>query len=90
CAVPPEFGPALSALQPGDEALVVAWPQRWAVIATLAAERRLEPISLDRLPDADPTLPSLALVWQPQWRPARGWQEIARAREWALLRKVVK
>jgi hypothetical protein len=91
CVEPAAFARSLDLLRPGDEALVVSSPPQWRMIASLAAERRLEPAPLDALPEADAALPSLALVQEPLWNgQAHGWREQSRAAGWVLLRKQLR
>jgi len=85
CVGAREFAGVLDELHPGDPVLVVSSPTSWRMLASLAAERRLEPDPRDALAPAVSTAPRLALATDPV-APAAGWREIGRARGWVLLR----
>ncbi len=85
CVGSVEFRAALERLQPGDPILVVSSPTSWKTLASLAAERRLEPDPLASLP-APPRDGALALVQDGLDRGAPpGWTRAGHARGWTLL-----
>jgi 4-amino-4-deoxy-L-arabinose transferase-like glycosyltransferase len=89
CTGSAEFAPALDALGPGETILVVSQPTSWRTLASLSAERRLEPVPLAMLPAADAASAKLALV-EMESLPAgvpEGWRELLRARGWILLQR---
>lgn len=89
CVGAREFAGSLEELAPGDPILVVSSPTSWRMLASLSAERRLEPDPRDALPPAIPGAPRLALATDPVSL-APGWREIGRARGWVLLRNEAK
>lgn len=85
CVGAREFAGALDGLHPGDSILVVSTPTSWRMLASLSAERRLEPDPRDALAPAVAAAQQLALATD-KVAPAAGWREIGRARGWVLLR----
>jgi 4-amino-4-deoxy-L-arabinose transferase-like glycosyltransferase len=84
CVGAREFAGALDALEPGEPILVASSPTSWRMLASLAAERRLEPDPRPALPAGSKALPRLAVVQEPDISTA-GWTEMGRARGWVLL-----
>jgi len=88
CTGSAELASELDRLRPGDEILVVSSPTSWRTLASLAAERRLEPDPRPALPPApEAGSARMAVVQEDLAQGAPGWQEIRRARGWVLLRK---
>jgi len=90
CVGADEFAVALDHLSPGDAVLVVSNPPHWRMVASLAAERRLEPWLETALGDGVPHGARLALVQQPllpQGALPPPWQKAGEARGWVLLRR---
>ena len=83
CVVSAEFAPALNALSPSTEVLVVSPRVELLTIAELAAEKALNPRAAPVLPDC--AIPSVALARDASPVPAT-WQAVAHARGWWLLR----
>ena len=83
CVVSAEFAPALNALSPSTEVLVVSPRVELLTIAELAAEKALSPRAAPVLPDC--AIPSVALARDASPVPAT-WQAVAHARGWWLLR----
>src|SRR5260370_32689367 len=84
CTGSTEFAGFLDALGPGETVLVVSQPPSWRTLASLSAERRLEPVPLAKLPAAGELPAKLALV-ETESLPAQapeGWSELLRARGW--------
>jgi len=89
CVGSTDFATQINVLPPGETILVVSRPTSWRTLASLAAERRLEPVPLETLPEAASTSAQLAMVEAesaPHPLPA-GWEQISRARGWLLLRR---
>jgi len=86
CIGAEEFAEPLARLAPGQQVLVVSSPTSWRMIASLAAERGLEPDPRAELPDGGNSQSSFALVQEELVGRTRGWEEVARARGWLLLR----
>ncbi|HEY6913030.1 MAG TPA: glycosyltransferase family 39 protein, partial [Myxococcales bacterium] len=88
CTGSAEFAPELNRLRPGEEILVVSSPTSWRTLASLSAERKLEPDPRTALPAASEPASGLAVVQDNLAQAAPGWQEIRRARGWVLFRKL--
>ena len=86
CVGASEFGAALDELKRGEAVLVVSSPTSWGMLASLAAERRLEPQPLAALPPASGGRAQVAIVQDSLLASAPGWTIAARARGWTLLR----
>lgn len=85
CVGAAELAPALDRLGAGDPVLVVSPEPDWKLLASLAAERRLEPVPMSALPDAGATGARIALIRSPAAIPP-GWIAESAARGWTLLR----
>jgi 4-amino-4-deoxy-L-arabinose transferase-like glycosyltransferase len=85
-----EFRQAFDGLSPGEPVLVVSEPPHWRIVASLAAERRLEPWMESRLVSGADHGARLALVEAHLLPPAPlppPWYPVASARGWVLLRR---
>ena len=92
CVASLEFSKTLDTLPAGSSILVVSSPTSWRTLASLSAERRLEPIPLGSLPAvaAGPG-EALAIVQDDLVPKAAGaWEVVRRARGWTLMRTVVR
>lgn len=88
CTGSAELAPGLDRLQAGEEILVVSSPTSWRTLASLSAERGLEPDPLPALPPASGIASaSVAVVQEDLAQGAPGWREPLRARGWVLFRK---
>jgi 4-amino-4-deoxy-L-arabinose transferase-like glycosyltransferase len=90
CVPADEFHAAFDELAPGEPVLVVSEPPHWRIVASLAAERRLEPWMERRLVAGADHGARLALVETQLLPPAPlppPWQPVASARGWVLLRR---
>ncbi|HEY5675261.1 MAG TPA: hypothetical protein VIR81_00660, partial [Myxococcales bacterium] len=87
CTGSSEFAPELDRLAPGDEILVISSPTSWRTLASLSAERQVEPDPRPALPAAESATARVAIVQEDLAHGAPGWREIRRARGWVLLRK---
>ncbi|HET7788437.1 MAG TPA: glycosyltransferase family 39 protein [Myxococcales bacterium] len=87
CTGSSEFAPELDRLAPGDEILVISSPTSWRTLASLSAERQVEPDPRRALPAAESATARVAIVQEDLAHGAPGWREIRRARGWVLLRK---
>jgi 4-amino-4-deoxy-L-arabinose transferase-like glycosyltransferase len=82
-----EFRTELNRIQPGKSVLVVSSPTSWHMLASLAAERRLEPEPLRILPEGNSTTAEMAIVQEDLLpSPLPGWRLVQRAQGWALVR----
>jgi 4-amino-4-deoxy-L-arabinose transferase-like glycosyltransferase len=81
-----EFRTELDRIEPGKNVLVVSSPTSWRMLASLAAERRLEPEPLGMLPEGKSTSAEIAIVQEDLLPPLVGWRLVQRARGWALVR----
>ncbi len=85
-----EFRADLDCLLPGDAVLVVSNPPHWRMVASLAAERRLQPFVEKHLAPGAPHGARLALVEShlvPEGPLPVPWQKAGEARGWVLLRQ---
>ncbi len=85
-----EFRAELDRLSPGEAVLVVSDPPHWRMVASLAAERRLEPFLEKALGEGAPHGARLALVEAhllPDGPLPPPWQKAGEARGWVLLRQ---
>lgn len=89
CIGSTEFAPALDALGPGEAILVVSQPTSWRTLASLSAERQLEPVPLAKLSAAGEPPAKLAIVETDILSAGtpEGWDELLRARGWVLLQR---
>ncbi len=90
CVLASEFRGDFDGLAPGDVVLVVSEPPHWHMVASLAAERRLEPWMERRLEEGRDHRARLALVEKhlvPVGTLPRPWHAAGEARGWVLLRR---
>jgi 4-amino-4-deoxy-L-arabinose transferase-like glycosyltransferase len=90
CVLAAEFRTDFDGLLPGEPVLVVSEPPHWHMVASLAAERRLEPWMERRLEEGTDHRARLALVEKhllPAGSLPAPWHEVGEARGWVLLRR---
>jgi 4-amino-4-deoxy-L-arabinose transferase-like glycosyltransferase len=87
CVGAAEFAEQLGHLAAGETILVASSPTSWRMIASLAAERGLEPDPRTELVDDAEGLSRMAIVEEARMRTTSTWREISRARGWVLLRR---
>jgi 4-amino-4-deoxy-L-arabinose transferase-like glycosyltransferase len=90
CVLAAEFRSDFDRLTPGEPVLVVSDPPHWHMVASLAAERQLEPWIEQRLVEGADHHARLALV-EKQLLPVgtlpAPWHAVGEARGWVLLRR---
>jgi 4-amino-4-deoxy-L-arabinose transferase-like glycosyltransferase len=89
CVGSADFAPWLDGIPAGSAIWIVSSPTKWRTLASLAAERRLEPYPTDRFPLGPDSATRVAQVEEALFpaEAARDWEELARARGWLLLRR---
>lgn len=76
---------ALDAFPPGMPIGIVAPDPHWKLIASLAAERRLLPAPMERLPEPGVTDVALVKAGALRAQTRQAWQEVGRDGDWVLL-----
>jgi 4-amino-4-deoxy-L-arabinose transferase-like glycosyltransferase len=86
CVGSSEFAGVLDQMKAGDPILVVSNPTSWRTLASLAAERRLEPQPESSIPVPSSAGPGVALVEDALIQgPVAGWRPLKKARGWTVL-----
>ncbi len=89
CVGSREFARVFDHMGAGDPVLVVSAPTSWRTLASLAAERRLEPRPESSIPASASAGADVAMVQDDLIKgPAGGWRPLMQARGWTVLARV--